>query len=77
MSRGSLFSMGRTSPIVGRMHDRLVAVGCNKHHSSANKNTIGSGDVASCEAWQRKLGYTGSAATWPPSKASWDALKVP
>ncbi|MFD4523240.1 peptidoglycan-binding protein [Streptomyces sp. NPDC058470] len=59
----SWFSVGRTSPIVGRMHDRLVAEGCGKYQSSANKNTIGSGDVASYEAWQRKLKYTGSAAT--------------
>ncbi|MDC2953402.1 peptidoglycan-binding protein [Streptomyces gilvifuscus] len=73
----SWFSMSRTSPIVGRMHDRLVAVGCNRYKSSSNKNTIGSGDVASYEAWQRKLKYTGSAATWPPGKTSWDLLKVP
>lgn len=71
------FSMGRKSPIVARMHDRLVAVGCNRYKSSANKDTIGSGDVASYEAWQRKLGFTGSAATWPPGPASWTALKVP
>ncbi|WP_430376679.1 peptidoglycan-binding protein [Streptomyces sp. B1-3] len=75
--RASWFTVGRTSPIVGRMHDRLVAVGCNRYKSSANKNTIGSGDIASYEAFQRKLGYTGSAATWPPGKASWDALHVP
>ncbi|MDI1452925.1 hypothetical protein NHG22_03645 [Streptomyces sp. ATE26] len=59
------------------MHDRLMAVGCNRYRSSANKNTIGSGDKASYEAWQHKLGFTGSAATWPPGNQSWDALKVP
>ncbi|MES4891410.1 peptidoglycan-binding protein [Streptomyces sp. NPDC096012] len=70
------FTMGRKSPIVARMHDRLVAVGCNKYKSSANKDTIGSGDKASYEAFQRKLGFTGAAATWPPGKQSWDELKV-
>lgn len=73
----SWFSMGRRSPIVARMHDRLVAVGCNKYQSSANKDTIGSGDKASYEAWQRHLGYTGSAATWPPGPTSWAKLQVP
>ncbi|WP_246144922.1 N-acetylmuramoyl-L-alanine amidase [Actinacidiphila oryziradicis] len=72
----SWFSMGRKSKIVSAMHDRLVAVGCNKYTSSANKDTIGSGDKASYEAWQRHLGYTGSAATWPPGKTSWDKLHV-
>lgn len=73
----SWFSTGRKSPIVARMHDRLVAVGCNWYTSSANKDTIGNGDKASYEAWQTKLKYTGSAVSWPPGKASWDALKVP
>ncbi|MEU5030155.1 peptidoglycan-binding protein [Streptomyces milbemycinicus] len=71
------FSMGRKSPIVARMHDRLVAVDCNRYQSSANKDVIGSGDVASYEAWQRHLGYTGSAAKWPPGPASWSKLQVP
>ncbi|WP_371538351.1 peptidoglycan-binding protein [Streptomyces sp. NBC_00466] len=73
----SWFSVGRKSPIVSRMHDRLVAVGCNRYTSSAGKDTIGSGDIASYEAFQRKLGYTGSAAKWPPGPSSWSALKVP
>ncbi|WP_328981787.1 peptidoglycan-binding protein [Streptomyces mirabilis] len=71
------FSMGRKSPIVARMHDRLVAEGCNRYQSSANKDTIGSGDKDSYEAFQRKLGFTGTAATWPPGPASWAELKVP
>lgn len=73
----SWFSMGRRSPIVAAMHDRLVAVGCNHYQSSANKDVIGSGDVASYEAWQRKLGYTGDAAKWPPGPTSWGKLHVP
>ncbi|TXJ75428.1 endolysin [Streptomyces lavendulae] len=71
------FTTGRKSPIVAAMHDRLVAVGCNRYQSSTNKDVIGSGDVASYEAWQRKCGYTGVAATWPPGKATWDKLQVP
>ncbi|MFD8072142.1 peptidoglycan-binding protein [Streptomyces sp. NPDC059718] len=73
----SWFKMGRRSPVVARMHDRLVAVGCNRYKNSRNKDVIGSGDVASYEAWQRHLGFTGKAATWPPGPASWAALKVP
>jgi hypothetical protein len=68
------FSMGRRSPIVTAMHNRLVAVGCNHYQSSANKDVIGSGDKASYEAWQRKCGYPGD---WPPGKTTWDLLKVP
>jgi hypothetical protein len=68
------FSMGRTSPIVAAMHDRLVAVGCGKYKSSTGKNTIGSGDKASYEAWQEKCGFPGD---WPPGKTTWDKLKVP
>lgn len=71
------FTMGRKSPIVAAMHDRLVAVGCNHYQSSRDKDVIGSGDKASYEAWQRKCGYSGKAATWPPGKTTWDLLKVP
>jgi hypothetical protein len=68
------FSMGRKSPIVAAMHDRLVAVGCNRYKSSTGKNTLGSGDEASYEAWQEKCGFPGD---WPPGKTTWDKLKVP
>lgn len=71
------FYPGRRSPIVAAMHDRLVAVGCNRYQSSKNKDTIGSGDEASYEAWQRKCGYSGAAAKWPPGKTTWDKLHVP
>jgi hypothetical protein len=68
------FSMGRKSPIVAAMHDRLVAVGCSRYKSSTNKNVLGSGDEASYEAWQEKCGFPGD---WPPGKTTWDKLKVP
>ncbi|MFF4424169.1 peptidoglycan-binding protein [Streptomyces sp. NPDC001549] len=71
------FTKGRKSPVVKAMRDRLIVVGCNRYKSSADPDVIGSGDVASYEAWQRKQGFTGSAATWPPGKTTWDALRVP
>ncbi|MCX5537710.1 peptidoglycan-binding protein [Streptomyces sp. NBC_00006] len=73
----SWFTTGRKSPIVAAMHNRLVAVGCNRYQSSADKDVIGSGDVASYEAWQRKCGYTGAAAKWPPGPTTWNKLQVP
>lgn len=77
------FKVGRTSPIVAAMHERLAAEGCSRYRSNTNKNRIGSGDVNSYEAWQRlyskrhKKGWTGSALKWPPGKETWDALQVP
>ncbi|WP_372352612.1 GH25 family lysozyme [Streptomyces sp. KL116D] len=73
----SWFTMGRKSPIVAAMHDRLVAVGCNRYQSSKNKDVIGSGDKASYEAWQRECGYSGAAAKWPPGPTTWTKLQVP
>lgn len=73
----SWFSMGRKSPIVAAMHDRLVAVGCDRYQSSANKDVIGSGDVNSYEAWQRKCGFSGASALWPPGPTTWSELHVP
>jgi hypothetical protein len=76
------FTVGRRSPVVAAMHDRLVSVGCNHYRSSANKDVIGSGDIASYEAWQRTYnaerhkGWTGAALTWPPGPETWDALCV-
>ncbi|WP_333771553.1 GH25 family lysozyme, partial [Streptomyces sp. IBSBF 2435] len=77
------FTTGRRSPIVAAMHERLVDAGCSRYRSNTSKNVIGSGDVASYEAWQRKYntahhkGWTGSALKWPPGKETWDALQVP
>lgn len=71
------FHTGRKDPIVQEMHKRLVAEGCNHYQTSKNQDTIGSGDVQSYEAWQRKCGYSGKAASWPPGKTTWDKLKVP
>lgn len=73
----SFFKAGRRSPIIAAMHKRLVAVGCNRYQSTANQDVWGSGDIASYAAWQRKLGYTGTAADGIPGKTSWDRLHVP
>lgn len=73
----SFFRPGRRSPIIAAMHKRLVAVGCNRYQSTTNQDVWGSGDVASYAAWQRKCGYTGTAADGIPGPTSWSKLKVP
>nr|WP_167218396.1 peptidoglycan-binding protein [Kribbella shirazensis] len=79
----SFFVTGRRSPIIAAMHDRLVAVGCNKYETQTNKDVWGSGDLRSYSAWQQKLGFQGSVsqpgsdADGIPGKDSWDRLKVP
>lgn len=77
------FTVGRRSPIVTAMHQRLVAVGCGHYRSHTGLDTIGPGDIASYEAYQHAYnaqhhkGWTGSALKWPPGKETWDALQVP
>ena len=73
----SLFVTGRKDKRIAAMHNRLVAVGCNKYETQSNKDVWGSGDVASYAAWQRKCGYFGSDANGIPGKTSWDKLHVP
>ncbi|MEV4974459.1 peptidoglycan-binding protein [Streptomyces scopuliridis] len=72
----AFFKAGRRSAVITAMGKRLVAEGCGRY-------TVGPGpewtevDRASYAAWQRKLGYSGSAADGIPGKTSWDRLKVP
>lgn len=73
----SFFRAGHRSPVIAAMHKRLVAEGCGRYKSSAGADVWGSGDVASYAAWQRKLGYTGSAADGTPGPTSWAKLHVP
>lgn len=73
----SFFKPGRRSPIIAAMHKRLVAEGCNKYASSTNADVWGSGDERSYAAWQRHLGYAGTAADGIPGPTSWDKLHVP
>jgi hypothetical protein len=71
------FTDGRSSPIIGRMHARLVAEACNRYQTGVNRNVWGSGDRASYKAWQGKNGFTGADANGIPGRVSWDRLKVP
>ncbi|MGW2920430.1 peptidoglycan-binding protein [Streptomyces angustmyceticus] len=73
----NFFRSGRRSPIIAAMHKRLVAEGCNKYASQANADVWGAGDERSYAAWQRKLGYAGTAADGIPGATSWAKLHVP
>jgi len=77
----SFFVMGRRSPVIAAMHDRLVEVGCNHYETQTNKDLWGTGDVRSYSAWQIKNGFQGTAAgqdaDGTPGKQTWDLLKVP
>ncbi|NUV65632.1 LysM peptidoglycan-binding domain-containing protein [Streptomyces sp. CAI-121] len=73
---GSRPALGKKSPIFTAMGKRLVAVGCGKYKVGPGPE-LGQADVNSYEAWQRKCGYTGTAAKWPPGKTTWDKLQVP
>jgi hypothetical protein len=74
--RGSAPALGKRSAIFTAMGKRLVAVGCGRYKVGPGP-TLGQADIASYEAWQRKCGYTGAAAKWPPGKTTWDKLQVP
>ncbi|MEC4016119.1 peptidoglycan-binding protein [Streptomyces sp. H27-D2] len=73
---GSKPALGKSSKIFTAMGRRLVSVGCGKYHVGPGP-TLGTADVASYEAWQRKCGHTGTAAKWPPGKTTWDKLRIP
>ncbi|MFB7905241.1 peptidoglycan-binding protein [Kitasatospora sp. NPDC056076] len=70
------FHPGQNSDVITRMGRRLVAVGCS-HYRVGPGPSWGAADQASYAAWQRQLGYTGSAADGIPGQASWEALHVP
>lgn len=79
---GSRPALGKKSAVFTAMGKRLVAVGCGRYQVGPGP-TLGTADVASYEAWQRKYskdhgkGWTGDALKWPPGRETWDALKVP
>jgi len=68
--------LGSKSDIWTAMGKRLVAEGCGLYRVGPGP-VLSAVDVASYEKWQRKLGFTGRDALWPPGPASWNALKVP
>ncbi|MFJ5294536.1 peptidoglycan-binding protein [Streptomyces sp. NPDC088348] len=71
----AFFHTGRTSPVITAMGRRLVAEGCS-HYSQGPGPNFTNADKASYAAWQRKCGYTGTAADGIPGKESWDKLHV-
>ncbi|MFI6545207.1 peptidoglycan-binding protein [Streptomyces prunicolor] len=70
------FKKNPRSAIVTAMGKRLVAVGCSAYSSGPGPQWTAA-DKASYAKWQRRLGYTGTAADGWPGAASWAALKVP
>ncbi|WP_416977629.1 peptidoglycan-binding protein [Streptomyces sp. T028] len=70
------FRKNPRSAIVTAMGRRLVAVGCSAYASGPGPQWT-EADRTSYAKWQRKLGYTGSAADGWPGARSWAALKVP
>ncbi|MFD5656907.1 peptidoglycan-binding protein [Streptomyces hirsutus] len=74
--KGNAPALGKVSPVFTAMGQRLVAVGCGRYKVGPGP-TLGQADVDSYEAWQRKCGYTGAAAKWPPGPTTWNKLQVP
>ncbi|MFI1409429.1 peptidoglycan-binding protein [Streptomyces sp. NPDC020707] len=72
---GSRPALGKTSPTFTAMGKRLVAEGCGLYKEGPGPK-LGQADVDSYEKFQRKIGYTGTAAKWPPGPDSWSELKV-
>ncbi|MEU3610901.1 peptidoglycan-binding protein [Streptomyces sp. NPDC006872] len=70
------FRKSPKSAIVTAMGKRLVAVGCSAYASGPGPQWTDA-DRRSYAGWQRKLGYTGTAADGWPGATSWAALKVP
>ncbi|MFI6609271.1 peptidoglycan-binding protein [Streptomyces sp. NPDC050507] len=70
------FKKNPNSALVTRMGKRLVAEACGRYASGPGPRWT-EADRASYRAWQRKCGYSGTAADGWPGKASWDRLKVP
>ncbi|WP_405893668.1 peptidoglycan-binding protein [Streptomyces sp. NBC_00104] len=73
---GSRPALGKKSPIFTAMGKRLVEEGCGQYKVGPGPE-LGQADVDSYEAWQRKCGFSGTAAKWPPGRTTWDTLQVP
>ena len=70
------FHGGRHSPIITAMGRRLAAEGCGAYRNGPGPNWTNV-DRESYRRWQRKLGYSGTAADGIPGPTSWARLKVP
>ncbi|MFI1030721.1 peptidoglycan-binding protein [Streptomyces sp. NPDC020951] len=73
---GDWFRKKPKSAIVTAMGKRLVAVGCSAYTSGPGPQWT-EADRKSYARWQRKQGFTGTAADGWPGPSSWAALKVP
>ncbi|MFE6627335.1 peptidoglycan-binding protein [Streptomyces rochei] len=74
--KGSKPALGMSSPVFTAMGKRLVAEGCGLYKVGPGP-VLAQADIDSYEKFQRKLGFTGSDAKWPPGPTSWAKLKVP
>ncbi|MFD5900870.1 peptidoglycan-binding protein [Streptomyces microflavus] len=70
------FKKNPRSALITAMGKRLVTEECGKYASGPGPQWTES-DRKSYAAWQRKRGFTGSAADGWPGKTTWDALRVP
>lgn len=70
------FKIGRTSKLISAMGRRIVAEGYKGYRFGPGP-VFTKADKAAYAWWQKKLGYTGSAADGIPGKTSWDRLRVP
>lgn len=68
------FRLGKKHPIVTEMGKALIRAGYKGYKSAGPEFTRA--DIKAYAWWQRKLGYTGSAADGYPGKDSWTKLKV-
>ncbi|MEU6377495.1 peptidoglycan-binding protein [Streptomyces sp. NPDC046909] len=70
------FKKNPKSPVITAMGKRLVAEGCSAYTEGPGPQWTDA-DRASYAKWQRRRGYTGTAADGWPGAKSWAALKVP
>ncbi|WP_405734222.1 peptidoglycan-binding protein [Streptomyces sp. NBC_01537] len=70
------FKTGRRSSVITAMGKRLVAENCGRYEVGPGP-AWSEADRKSYAAWQRKLGYSGTAADGTPGRTSWDRLHVP
>jgi hypothetical protein len=69
------FRLGKKHPLITEMGKALVRAGY-KGYAKGPGPEFTRADIKAYAWWQRKLGYTGSAADGYPGKTSWDKLKV-
>lgn len=68
------FRLGKEHKLITAMGKALKKAGYKAEYTPTD--TFTRADIKAYAWWQRKLGYTGSAADGYPGKTSWDKLKV-